>query len=245
MKQAKYDFVMTIKKQFELRTAKNSHYSLRAFARDLEIIPSRLSDILNYKKGLSKESAIKIATQLGLSPNEIELFVLSAESLHARSDKDKKRAAILLQKKLANTKVIQKINANEFEQTNNWYHLTLLELIELKDCKHNLSWFAQKLKLNQTVVKSALERLQSIGWLTVKNKKYKTIHQQSETSFDISTLSIKKFHEELLKKAAHALYFDDVNSREFLNMTMAFNKENINEAKKDIRQFQKDFAEKY
>jgi uncharacterized protein (TIGR02147 family) len=236
---------MQLKKQFEARTSKNINYSLRAFARDLEMIPSRLSDILNYKKGLSENSAKKIAAKLGLNENEADLFILSAKSLHARSEKDKKEAAGLLQKKISSLKVIQKINFNEFELTNNWYHLTILELLELKECDHSLDWFAKKLKLNKTVVKSALERLQKIGWINYKNEKYKASHTQSETSYDISSESIKRFHEELLKKAEHSLYFDDVNEREFLNMTMAFSMKQMEEAKKDIRQFQKDFAEKY
>ena len=245
MKNAKYDYVIKLKEQFEVRTSKNTSYSLRAFARDLEMIPSRLSDILNYKKGLSEESAKKLATKLGLSSNEIELFTLSAKALHARSDKDKKEASSLLQKKLKSLKVIQKLDSNEFESTNNWYHLTLLELLELKDCDHSLDWFSKKLKLNKAVVKLALQRLQNLGWITYKNGKYKATYEQSESNFDISSQSIKSFHEEMLKKAEHSLYFDDVEDREFLNMTLAFSKNQLKEAKETIRQFQKDFAEKY
>jgi uncharacterized protein (TIGR02147 family) len=245
MKDAKYDFVMQIKKQFEVRTSKNSNYSLRAFARDLDMLPSRLSDILNYKKGLSEFSANKIAAKLGLNENETELFILSAKSLHARGDKDKTTAKTLLQKKLSSLKAIQKLNLDDFELSNNWYHLTILELLELKDCDHSLDWFAARLNLNKSVVKSALERLQKFGWIKYENKKYKASYELSETSYDVSSDSIKKFHEELLKKAEHSLYFDDVEEREFLNMTMAFSQKQMAEAKKYIRQFQKDFAEKF
>lgn len=245
MKSVKYDYVIKLKEQFEVRNSKNINYSLRAFARDLEIIPSRLSDILNYKKGLSEASAKTIATKLGLSENEIELFTLSAKSLHARSDKDKKEASDLLQKKMKSLKIVQKFDLNEFELTNNWYHLTILELLELKDCDHSLDWFAKKLKLNKTIVKSALVRLQNIGWISYKNGKYKATFEQSETNYDISSKSIKSFHEEILKKAEHSLYFDDVEEREFLNMTLAFSQKHMSEAKETIRQFQKDFAEKY
>jgi uncharacterized protein (TIGR02147 family) len=241
----KYDYVIKLKEQFEVRTAKNKNYSLRAFARDLEILPSRLSDILNSKKGLSESSAEKIAIKLGLTQNEIELFTLSAKSLHARSDKDKKEAQSLLNKKQSSAKTIQKIEGNDFELTNNWYHLSILELLELKECDHSVEWFSKKLKLNKTIVKSALERLQKIGWIQLQNGKYKATFEQSETSYDISSESIRKFHEELLKKAEHSLYFDNVEEREFLNMTLAFSQKHINEAKKTIRQFQKDFAEKY
>lgn len=245
MKIRQYDYIFELKKQFELRTSKNSNYSLRAFARDLELIPSQLSDIMNYKKGLSEKSAEKIAIKLGLTENEIDLFILSAKALHSRSEKIKKEAALILQKKLKDLKVIQKFDLSEFELTNNWYHLTILELLELKDCDHSLNWFAKKLKLNKAIVKSALERMEKIGWITYKNKKYQANYEQSETSYDISSESIKKFHAELLKKAEHSLFFDDVEEREFLNMTMAFSEKHLIEAKNSIRQFQKDFADKY
>jgi uncharacterized protein (TIGR02147 family) len=245
MKENRFDYVKKLKEQFEVRTSKNSSYSLRAFARDLEIIPSRLSDIMNYKKGLSEDSAKKIAAKLGLNASELELFTLSAKSQHARNNKDKQDAKDQLQKKLGSTRNIQKLDLNELELTNNWYHLSILELLELKECDHSLEWFAQKLKLNKAIVKSALSRLQNIGWIIFKNGKYQATYEESETNYDVSSNSIKNFHEELLKKASHSLYFDDVKEREFLNMTMAFSQHQIHEAKESIRQFQKDFAEKF
>ncbi|MBC7714668.1 MAG: TIGR02147 family protein [Rhizobacter sp.] len=245
MQNEKYDYVVELKRQFEIRNLKNKNYSLRAYARDLEILPSRLSDIINYKKGLSADAARKIATNLGFSENEIEVFILSAKALHARSDKDKKEAVTSLKKKLKSMKIVQKIDYAEFELANNWYHLAILELIELRDCDHSIEWFAEKLSLNKSVIKSALLRLQKINWITFKNGKYKASYDQSETTYDISSLSIKKFHEEILKKAEHALYFDHVNEREFLNMTLAFTQSQMTEAKEFIRQFQKDFADKF
>lgn len=245
MQNEKYDYVAELQKQFELRHLKNKNYSLRAYARDLEMIPSRLSDIINYKKGLSAEAARKIAFKLGLSENEIEIFALSAKSLHARSEKDKNSAFISLQKKLKSLKITQKIDYYEFELANNWYHLAILELLELRDCNHSIEWFAHKLNLNKAIIKSALLRLQKINWITLKNGKYKANYEQSETTFDISSLTIKKFHEEILKKAENALFFDVVDEREFLNMTLAFPKKQMPEAKEFIRQFQKEFAEKF
>lgn len=245
MKNEKYSYIRVLKEQLEFRVAKNTHYSLRAYARDLEINASRLSEILNNKKGLSEDAAQKIAHKLGLTQKETELFILSAKALHARSLKEKKAAQLALKNKLDTLKSIQKLSADEFELANNWYHLTILELLELDECDHSLEWFSKKLKLNKTTIKAALERLQKIGWIKSKNGKFTASHEQSETAYDVSSNSHKKFHDEMLKRAEHSLFYNDVNEREFLNMTLAFSTKQMIEAKASIRQFQKDFAEKY
>jgi uncharacterized protein (TIGR02147 family) len=57
--------------------------------------------------------------------------------------------------------------------------------------------------------------------------------------------AIKKHHDEMLKKAEESLYTDDISQREFLNMTLAFSKKQMKEAKMAIRLFQEDFAKKF
>lgn len=47
------------------RQHRNARYSLRAFARDLHVSPSFLSEVLNGKYGLSKHLANQIADRLG------------------------------------------------------------------------------------------------------------------------------------------------------------------------------------
>lgn len=61
-----------LKNEFVTRTAANPRYSLRAFARDLEISPSLLCEVLSGKKNLSKTSVNRIAALLGWNRNPIE-----------------------------------------------------------------------------------------------------------------------------------------------------------------------------
>lgn len=74
---------------FEQRKEKNSAYSLRAFARDLEILPATLSQILNKKKGLSIQCAKHICKKLNLKQGEKVFFCYSVGALHSRSKKDR------------------------------------------------------------------------------------------------------------------------------------------------------------
>ena len=58
--------------QLSKRKERNKFYSLRAFARDLGIGSTTLSDVLAQKRQLSKSNIIKISEKLSLSPLEIE-----------------------------------------------------------------------------------------------------------------------------------------------------------------------------
>lgn len=59
--------VSHICKELERRRERNSHYSLRAYARDLETDPSYLSKIMNGRRRISRNLAAKIAKKLGVS----------------------------------------------------------------------------------------------------------------------------------------------------------------------------------
>jgi hypothetical protein len=50
------------------RKQRNDSYSARAFARDLGLSPSRLSEVLSGEHGLSELSADRIAIRLKLKP---------------------------------------------------------------------------------------------------------------------------------------------------------------------------------
>lgn len=245
MKTKQFNYIDILKHQLEIRSAKNSSYSLRAFARDLDLNPSRLSEILSKKKGLSLAAATILADKLGLNIEEKEFFLLSVKAQHARSLKVKDEATHTLNGLLAPQKKTKQFELQEIEQAYNWYHTAILELTELKDCQHTVEWFAKKLKLKKVIVKNALERLENIGWITFEDGIYKSSYIESETTFDVPSSTIRKYHEEILKKAEQSLMTDNVLEREFLNMTLAFSKEHMNEAKEAIRLFQKDFAEKF
>lgn len=243
MKNNDYNYIDILNNELEERSAKNASYSLRAFARDLNMNASRLSEILNRKKGISEKAANEVAKTLNLNEKEKEFFVLSATSQHSRSNKSKKEAALNLKTQLKSK--AHNITLEEFERAQNWYHFAIMELIELKDCKHTTEWFAKKLKLQKIVIQSALERLQSLGWIKFENGKFIARDNESESTYDIPSNAIKKYHEEILTKAGQSLFTDDIKDREFLNMTLAFSQDQLEEAKASIRAFQKEFAEKF
>lgn len=88
--------VLILKNILKDRQEKNIKYSLRAFAKELEISPASLSQILSQKKGLSEKFSTKIAQKLNLSLEEKELFIISSSAAHSRSSLVKSRDSIKL-----------------------------------------------------------------------------------------------------------------------------------------------------
>ena len=94
------DFML---RELERRQRKNPSYSLRAFARDLEVPSSRLSEILNRKMGLSETRAVALADKLNLSSSEREFFIDLALAEHARSAVIKEMAQRRIQTRSENS----------------------------------------------------------------------------------------------------------------------------------------------
>lgn len=90
-------FYLTIlKKIMTQMEMDNSKYSLRTFAKKLDISPATLSQVLSRKKGLSEKTANSIAKKLELSADDSKLFILSATAQHSRDRKTKVTASIEL-----------------------------------------------------------------------------------------------------------------------------------------------------
>ena len=90
------DYRVQLRRELNRRRYANPYYSLRAFARDLKIAPSRLSEIFNHKQGLSRKAALKIADILGYIGETREYFLDSVTAQHARSKIDRQSARIRL-----------------------------------------------------------------------------------------------------------------------------------------------------
>src|SRR5688572_10105767 len=87
------DYREVLKEYLSRRCENNPRYSLRALARDLQMSPSRLSEALNGKAGISAASARKISERLGLGNQESQYFYLLVQKEHARCKHVRVKAA--------------------------------------------------------------------------------------------------------------------------------------------------------
>lgn len=238
------DYRERLREEFAARCARNRHYSLRGFARDLDLRPSHLSDVLKGKLGLSAKSAGQVARAMGMSDAERAHFVTAVEARHARSPERRKRAHDQLTK-TALPDDYRTLDAHVFEIISDWHHYAILELCQTDDFVPRVGWVADRLQMNRIEVEQAVKRLRAVGLLEIKKGRWIATEKFPAAPSGIPSRAIKKFHAQILEKAREALYEQTVEKRDFSTMTFSVNPEDLPEIKDELRAFRRALEKKY
>lgn len=231
-----------LKEEFTSRSQRNSRYSLRSFARDLEISPSRLSEIISEKGGLSEKMAKKICEKLELSVNETETFLALVNSKHARSAKVKKAAKEYLAFKQKKTDY-RALSIDGFKLVSDWYHFAIITVMDLDDCDGTVSWVSKRLGLDYETVETAMDRLERLEILEFRDGRYFALETDITTTHDIESKALRSSHQQSLLQAIDALDEVPVELRDITSMTMAIDVNKMKEAKEKIKQFRREMCD--
>src|SRR5688572_7255268 len=115
-----------LKLELELRMQGRKAYSLRSFAKDLEMSPGTLVDFLKGRLGFSRSRAEFVAHEIGLSAEQRQHFWDLLEAKFSRNDGARKTAQSRCQTRIQSEKP-----SVQTEITAQWYHMAILELIDL------------------------------------------------------------------------------------------------------------------
>lgn len=237
------DYRNILRSEFSQRRQHNPSYSLRAFARDLALSSSRLSEVLNGKQGLSRSSAQAISDKLHFTEKEKMYFCELVDSLHARSILKKKMALHKIES-LKSEKDFFQLQADTFKIISDWYHLAIIELIGLPGFKYNHDWIAKRLGISKIQVQDALTRLKRAGLISEGGGKIEVkAHFTSTRTIGTPQEYIRKYHKQLLEKALSALFTHPIEERDFGGLIVSVKKEKIPEAKKMLKEFRLKFCE--
>ncbi len=212
-------------------------YSLRSFARDLDLSACRLSEIFNNKQGLSGAKAKTVGEKLGMSKDQLDYFCTQVESQHARSKVARDAARIRLSKFKSNA---DELSLEYFRIIEDWYHFAILELTNIKGFVNEIPWIAKRLGITEIETEMAIKRLKDIGLLTEVRGKLKKSRSLVRTPSDIPSESIKRYHEQVLRNSLDALYFQEVEDRDFGSINFMVTKKQIPKLKEKIAQFRRE-----
>lgn len=223
------------------RTRRNPGYSLRAFARDLQIPAPKLSQALRGIKGFSAQRAQAIATRLNLSSAEKELFIDLVDSEHARSRISREQAKERIVKKYKDDSFAT-LDLDRFQIVSDWFHFAILELTDVDDFKSDAEWISERLGIPIKETSAALERLLDFGLLTKGRKgDLKQTQLDLATPSGIPSRAIREQHAQLLHKANASLDKFNVNERDFSAITLAIASDELPKAKNLIKEFRRNF----
>jgi uncharacterized protein (TIGR02147 family) len=237
----KDDYRKLLKAEFLERSRANGRYSLRAFARDIEVSPAHVSQIFSGSRGLSASAANKIAQLLGWKENEARLFTDMVEADHGRSTIQREAARLRMSKGYGG-RLFRHLSDDEFRLISDWHHLAILQLIELPRSKHNPAWIANSLGIKTSEAMDALERMTRLKLIEVRGKKIRRIESYVKTSDDVPSESIRSFHRQILSKATASLDSQSLEEREVSAAFVAIDPDQLPEAKQALRKFRRKFC---
>ncbi len=240
MKPNPQHFSEVIHDEFQARLKKNSSYSIRAFARDLSLSPSALSDILNRKLGLSESKASEIAKKLNFEGDERKFFLtlVTANCSRIKAQKQLARAQLGRFETKYNS-----LSTDHFQVIAEWYHLAIMELTQIKGFSPSASWIAKKLQITEDEAQQALERLMRLeiieesgnGSLKLTNDYLIVLsHSPSESAL--------LFQKQILSKLTHAIEHHDRKTRDISSVVIRVRSSEINEIKSKLKDIRRDFS---
>lgn len=228
---------------FDVRVKKNPGYSLRAFARDLEMPVSKLSEVLRGRRGISRKAGLRIAEIIHLSKEETEYFVAWIELEHARSELRRKRAQDIVAAHEA-MRSFGQIDLERFRVIADWYHLAILELTRTKGFQSNAKWIAGRLGISEADASAAVKRL--IGFELLRETEggdWVPTSGNLATPSGIPSEKIREHHCQILDRAKNALEKTPIEKRDFSTVTLAVDSSQIEKARALLKEFRRRFAE--
>jgi len=150
-------FRLRLQSELAARCAANRQYSLRAFARHLDVDHSTLSQLLRGKRPLTTATLQKLGAALKLPPDELQSYL--AHHSHWWAAVPSLAEATRLIRDAA-------------EMIADWYHYAILELTRLESFQADSSWVARVLGISTDEVNIALVRLCHLGLLTMDGDRW-------------------------------------------------------------------------
>ncbi len=233
-----------LESEYEIRAKKNKYYSMRAFARDLKISPSRLSDILKGRYGLTERTAKSISEALKFNERESSLFWALVESETSKSTLKRKAAQLRLQQYLDDFQ-FKRLNQDVFEVISHWYHLAILELTNLNGFDSKPATVARLLGLTKAEAQTAIERLLRLGLLKQEDSGLTPTNNFTLAGNETPSLAIQNFHREIIKKSFTSIRKQPVEKREYSSSIVSLNLTDIPQAKKAIQDFRNHFLKQF
>ncbi|MEQ1722955.1 MAG: helix-turn-helix domain-containing protein, partial [Pseudobdellovibrio sp.] len=159
MSNATFRFAKIIEAEFKKKQKRNARYSLRAFARDLDVSQSTASLLIRGKTGLSKKKAASIASKLGFTGEDLNYFVDLTVADCAKLAKIRKEAELRLnqhnsQFNLSTVEICRTLSS--------WYTIASLELLEIYGKRATEKFLADTLNVAPAKIAKSLQNLHTL-----------------------------------------------------------------------------------
>lgn len=225
LSQERDSFRLWLQQHFTERCKKNPRYSLRAFAKSLDIDPSSLSQILSGKRNLSLKGIYGLCVKLSATPVDMNRFGLSQTSKNKDDD-------------------FFQVGIDTFTVISDWYHYAILELTFVADFQSDPKWIGKKLSISAEEAKIAIERLKRLELLKGdEGRLIKTSKLITNNGLINTSGAHKELQRQVISKALDAVDECQAKDKDITSMTMAIDVKNLDKARKLISKFRREMCE--
>lgn len=216
-----------LSRELSRRIGANPRYSMRAFARALDVDVATLSRIISRKTVPHMGSASKIANKLSLSKAQRNLFLKSVAE---------EKGLHLLKSQDGSGEGWNNFDEDSsFELFEDWFYIAILELVDSEGFKNDSQWISKELGISATQAKLATNRLIQGGFLQLSGNKLKRLFpQQTTTQKNKTNHFLKRYQKQILEMSVGSLENDSIELRVHTGMTMSIDPSKIEEARKLI-----------
>ncbi len=220
-------YLMKMKEVFSLKQRENSSYSLRAFARDLDIHPSTMSQIINGNRSLPYKDSSHVVNKLKLNPKERTLFMESL--MRKKTSLDAIKIEALDQRFM--------LDESYYKIIAEWEHFAVLDLFELVDFDPTPEGIMAKIDVTANRAHVVLNNLKTCGLLEEREGCLVKVHEDIRTTEDIASRALRDSHVETMKMGIQKLEEIEIELRDFSSTTVGLDIDKLPEAKTIIREF--------
>lgn len=223
-------YVKIIKEELIKRKKKSSSYSMRAFARDLDINQATLSRVMNGQRSLPLRFVKTVADKITLSAQDRTLFF---ESIYRKSTS------------LDLIKISDEEDDDRFMLDDDyisivaeWEYYGILTLFDIPTFSGSINEIKKYYDLPDARIAFVMQKLLAGNFIKETEKGFERTYEGSpRTTEDIKSIALQKTHLETLEIAKEKLFNIDVELRDFSHVTFAVDIEKITEIKNIIREF--------
>lgn len=222
--------------ELDRRIKNNSNYSTRAFARDLDVSISTLSNVLNFKKKLGVKAASSIIPKLGLKDLDKEYFKALVRSQIDKNISNRLNAiSYLYEHGLFHKRKEYKDCSLSF--LDNWYSLVVFSALDIDKVAQNPNLLLSSMGLSQEQLDSCIEKMLKLKLIEYKDGVIHKLVKAVEFNTDVPGTSIQNFHLSQGLKAQEMLLSSPLEERNFRHISFSIDKKHRPEILEKISKF--------
>ncbi len=215
-------FCVFLNEKFKEKKERNSSYSLRAFAKLLEVDQSTLTKVMKSQRQFLPETRGRIINKL--AGDAVEAHELFAE----------------LDRRQGNYRTLE----DEItEMISNWHFWAILEILKIPDFKHTTQDLVARLGISLESAEEAVKRLEILGFLKIEKPHFILLDPNTSWATTLKTTTARKaLQRSFLDKSQNALEEIPFELRDHSSITLAIDVDRMTEFKEKLTEMRREFG---